>query len=376
MVFCFLLKFIYLHHVLITYFATNDYPTFGMLVPNRHGSSSAYRYGFQGQEKDDELKGEGNSLNYTFRMHDPRVGRFFAVDPLTHKYPHYTPYSFSGNKVIHAIELEGLEEIELINAKDFRAKIFIVQPGDNLSIISKSTGVALNDIIKYNSFIEDPNKIYPGQILHLQGNLQGIKLNEFKVNKGLEPEGQGWWEQFFVELVSGDKAVQRQLEIVMLVEGGAALTSLPRLLKSGYKGAKKLLSPKTATPKAPLSGSGPTAGVLEVSKNVKSVAQFKNYNPKNAIEFVFDPSTERFVVGSVKSPTSGLSPHQNLAKLINGDKGVVGGMFKRGSNGEIITNEMSGHYHQNWTPEIRTKFKSFLESNTGQTINHIEGPTF
>jgi RHS repeat-associated protein len=81
-----------------------------MLVPNRHGSSNSYRYGFQGQEKDDELKGEGNSLNYTFRMHDPRVGRFFAVDPLTKEYPHYTPYSFSGNKVIQFVEREGLEE--------------------------------------------------------------------------------------------------------------------------------------------------------------------------------------------------------------------------------------------------------------------------
>jgi RHS repeat-associated protein len=81
-----------------------------MLVPNRHGSSTAYRYGFQGQEKDDELKGEGNSLNYTFRMHDPRVGRFFAVDPLTKKYPFYSPYQFSGNRVLDAIELEGLEE--------------------------------------------------------------------------------------------------------------------------------------------------------------------------------------------------------------------------------------------------------------------------
>ena len=50
-----------------------------MLVPNRTFSSPAYRYGFQGQEKDDELKGGGNSLNYTFRMHDPRVGKFFAV---------------------------------------------------------------------------------------------------------------------------------------------------------------------------------------------------------------------------------------------------------------------------------------------------------
>ncbi|MBN9286255.1 thrombospondin type 3 repeat-containing protein, partial [Flavobacterium sp.] len=52
--------------------AYNDYYPFGMLVPNRHAANENYRYGFQGQEKDDELKGgEGNSLNYTFRMHDP-----------------------------------------------------------------------------------------------------------------------------------------------------------------------------------------------------------------------------------------------------------------------------------------------------------------
>ncbi len=80
-----------------------------MLLPNRHGSSDKYRYGFQGQEKDDEVKGEGNSLNYKFRMHDPRVGRFFATDPMTSQYPHYSPYSFSGNRVIDAVELEGLE---------------------------------------------------------------------------------------------------------------------------------------------------------------------------------------------------------------------------------------------------------------------------
>ncbi len=71
----------------------------------------SYRYGFQGQEKDDEVKGDGNSVNYKYRMHDPRIGRFFAVDPLTSKYPWYTPYQFSGNKVIAFRELEGLEEI-------------------------------------------------------------------------------------------------------------------------------------------------------------------------------------------------------------------------------------------------------------------------
>ena len=80
-----------------------------MLLPGRHGSVDSYRYGFQGQEKDDEIKGEANSINYKFRMHDPRIGRFFAVDPLASKYPWYSPYSFSGNRVIDANELEGME---------------------------------------------------------------------------------------------------------------------------------------------------------------------------------------------------------------------------------------------------------------------------
>jgi RHS repeat-associated protein len=78
-------------------------------MPNRHASTDGYRHGFQGQEKDDEVKGEGNSVNYKFRMHDPRVGRFFAVDPLFKEYPFNSPYAFSENFVIAGTDLEGLE---------------------------------------------------------------------------------------------------------------------------------------------------------------------------------------------------------------------------------------------------------------------------
>jgi len=62
---------------------------------------------------DNEIKGAGNSINYKFRMHDPRIGRFFAVDPLAPKYPWNSPYAFSENRVIDAIELEGLESVPL-----------------------------------------------------------------------------------------------------------------------------------------------------------------------------------------------------------------------------------------------------------------------
>ncbi|MCF8374272.1 MAG: hypothetical protein K9H64_21805 [Bacteroidales bacterium] len=80
---------------------------------------NTYRFGFQGQEKDDEIKGSGNSINYKYRMHDPRIGRFFAVDPLTKKYPMYSPYHFSSNQPIHANELEGLESSDDLNFESF-----------------------------------------------------------------------------------------------------------------------------------------------------------------------------------------------------------------------------------------------------------------
>ncbi len=86
-----------------------------MLQPNRHKDSKSYRYGFQGQEKDDEIKGEGNSVNYKYRIHDPRLGRFFTMDPLTTEYPWNSTYAFSENRVIDGIELEGLEFLDVNN---------------------------------------------------------------------------------------------------------------------------------------------------------------------------------------------------------------------------------------------------------------------
>lgn len=94
----------------------NDYYPYGMLLENRNDAAN-YRFGFQGQEKDNEVKGVNNSVNYKYRVHDPRLGRFFAVDPLSSKYPHNSTYAFSENNVIHAIELEGLEKYIRIEYK-------------------------------------------------------------------------------------------------------------------------------------------------------------------------------------------------------------------------------------------------------------------
>ncbi|MFH6996052.1 hypothetical protein [Flavobacterium sp. FlaQc-48] len=62
---------------------------------------------------DNEIRGEGNSISYTFRMHDTRIGRFFAIDPLASKYPWNSSYAFSENRVMDGIELEGAEHLNM-----------------------------------------------------------------------------------------------------------------------------------------------------------------------------------------------------------------------------------------------------------------------
>ncbi len=71
---------------------------------------ASYRYGFNGKEMDNEVSGTGNSYDYGFRIYNPRIAKFLSVDPLTRKYPWYTPYQFAGNKPIRFIDLDGLEE--------------------------------------------------------------------------------------------------------------------------------------------------------------------------------------------------------------------------------------------------------------------------
>jgi len=84
-----------------------DYSPFGVALDGRTMQGDGYRYSFQGQEHDDEVKGDGNSVNYKFRMHDPRVGRFFAVDPLAEKYAAVSPYVYCLGNPIKYNDLDG-----------------------------------------------------------------------------------------------------------------------------------------------------------------------------------------------------------------------------------------------------------------------------
>jgi RHS repeat-associated protein len=89
-------------------------------------SSGSYRYGFNGKELDNEPSGTGNQYDYGFRIYNPRLGRFFSVDPLMQSYPYFSPYQFSGNMPIAAIDIDGLEQYVIIHHKDNTGKTNLI----------------------------------------------------------------------------------------------------------------------------------------------------------------------------------------------------------------------------------------------------------
>ena len=58
----------------------SDYSPFGVELDGRT-VSGGYRFGYQGSEKDNEFKGNGNSYTTEFRQLNPRLGRWLSVDP-------------------------------------------------------------------------------------------------------------------------------------------------------------------------------------------------------------------------------------------------------------------------------------------------------
>ena len=88
-----------------------DYAPFGSFLPGRtyRNNGQQLKYGYNGKENDNEVKGEGNQQDYGMRISDPRLGRFLSVDPMTKNFAELTPYQFASNRPIDGIDMDGLE---------------------------------------------------------------------------------------------------------------------------------------------------------------------------------------------------------------------------------------------------------------------------
>jgi hypothetical protein len=176
----------------------------------------SYRYGFQNQEKDDEIKGAGNSVNFEYRMHDPRVGRFFAVDPLAGSYSYNSPYAFSENVVIDCIELEGLEKINhMVYSKKEKAwKISWTETDNNLK----------ENVNAYHYFNLDNNgqaQNYQTVVKPENNNSKSPKRVVYKGNIKLDdPDRKNMYMQF--ESISSAKKSESEKELESKVSNSVA----------------------------------------------------------------------------------------------------------------------------------------------------------
>jgi hypothetical protein len=76
-----------------------------MLMQGRSVNSPVYRYGFNNQENDDEVKGQGNSMGAEFWEYDTRSGRRWNIDPKSTV--GISPYSAFNNSPIWFSDLFG-----------------------------------------------------------------------------------------------------------------------------------------------------------------------------------------------------------------------------------------------------------------------------
>src|SRR5687768_1482069 len=90
-----------------------------MLMPSRTYTSVSYRAGFNGMEKDDEMKGGGNSYDFGARIYDPRLGRWMSTDPLEKLLKGWTPYRFGLDNPIKYSDSEGKFEIDEATRKAY-----------------------------------------------------------------------------------------------------------------------------------------------------------------------------------------------------------------------------------------------------------------
>jgi RHS repeat-associated protein len=117
--------------------SAQDYYPFGMIMDGRSWNTDKVKFGFNGKENDNEVKGIGNQQDYGMRIYDPRIGKFLRVDPLSRNYPYLSPYAFAENDVIRCIDLDGAEKLDIIT--DINVRNYpILRPDGSTEIIERA----------------------------------------------------------------------------------------------------------------------------------------------------------------------------------------------------------------------------------------------
>ncbi|MFW5983346.1 MAG: RHS repeat-associated core domain-containing protein [bacterium] len=202
--------------------STTYYP-FGM--PLKSLALQAYRFGFNGKEKDPEWTGtEGSHLAFRYRIHDARIGRFLSIDPLTKDYPWNSPYAFSENRVIDRIELEGLEAVPITyvdentgeNVKQIRITIEVVSSSyveDKTLLRERVDGIASQLQESYSGSDLATNTRYEMNI-NVEYNLENSEPEaEYYMELVQNVDGCSYWSVGSVDNIGDSQENRIQVEV-------------------------------------------------------------------------------------------------------------------------------------------------------------------
>lgn len=110
-------------------------------------AGSDYRFGLMGKEKSNEIYGEGNAYDFGARIQDPRLGRWFSVDPLQGKYPSFSPYNFCANNPLIIVDFDGRDIIIVTTSGNFRlSKETLLKTPTGKALWNKYATSKTNDI--------------------------------------------------------------------------------------------------------------------------------------------------------------------------------------------------------------------------------------
>ncbi len=99
---------------------TYDYSPYGVMLDGRTQENEFIRSGFNGMERDDELKGMGNSYDFGARLYDSRLGRWLTIDKRSGHQPSESSYKAFHNSPLIYTDPDGNYEFLTIVVIDQR----------------------------------------------------------------------------------------------------------------------------------------------------------------------------------------------------------------------------------------------------------------
>jgi RHS repeat-associated protein len=318
---------------------SKEYCLFGMIMPGRtYTSSTGYRYGFGGQEKDDEISGNGNSYTAEYWEYDARLGRRWNRDPVVK--PWESGYATFGNNPIYFADPTGLDKKKADEAK---------KKNDDTKAGTTAQGDTYTDadgrMFVYNKDIgwELAPKVEPG-------NGQVSKGKCHVTNDDYKGGGVPWFSIFITGggEGSGDEEDRASSKLSTLYNRRSPIQIMidnhvtNDILNSGHKKVKNSGTKGFKTAEAP--------------------------DSKAVIDDEFDEQLEEAQVDAIKEFIKKEREHQAAIKIVT-DKDVQKQTQQRTAEGmaaaqpDTIINSFGNNY-----PAIQSKDGKIVPSNIGDTL--------